>query len=53
MKQVIPNAPYDSLQTQSILNNINLWPEEYIQFIEGIGNLTTSLTTKTIDRETS
>ncbi len=41
--------PSDSI----IINNVNLWPEEYIQFIEGIGNLTSSLTTKAIDNSTS
>ena len=35
-----------------VLNNIRLWPEEYIQLLEGIGNLATSLNPKATDRET-
>lgn len=33
------------------LANISLWPEEYVQFLEGIGNLAGSLGSKAIDRD--
>ncbi len=46
--QLLPLLPRESV----LLNQITLWPEEYIQIMEGLGNLGTALNNKSLDRAT-